>query len=83
MVDALLSNATLVELPKDLEARLVTAVSAAAAGKSKQTIPADIQREMTAWLKPQVDGKTPIVVPAGHTGLVIPVALQKAILTAR
>jgi hypothetical protein len=82
-VDALLSNATLVELPKALEARLVSAVANAAAGKSKQTIPADIQKDMTAYLKPLVDGKTPIVVPVGHTGLVIPVKLQQAIRSAR
>jgi hypothetical protein len=80
MVNALLNKADLIELPRALEDQLVEALKIPAAGQGSVQIPEKVKEALSKFLKPLVDMTAPVVVPAGHTGLVIPVELQKIIL---
>jgi hypothetical protein len=82
-IDALLTNADLIELPPALEKRLEAALQDSAtrsAGSERATVPASLQQTLTAFLRPLLDGSRTVVIPTSNVGLVLPVSLQKAIM---
>jgi hypothetical protein len=83
VVDALLDNADLVELPPAIEKQLIAVLSAVAnSTDGGGSVPQAMQKLLTNFLGPLVDGARPVVIPTGNVGLVVPVALQKLIKAA-
>jgi hypothetical protein len=80
VVDALLDNADLIELPPVIEKQLIAVLSAVAnSTHGSGSMPEAMQKLLTNFLGPLVDGSKPVVIPSGNVGLVVPVALQKLI----
>jgi hypothetical protein len=79
-VDALLDNADLIELPPAIEKQLIAVPSAVSNSMhGSGSMPEAMQKLLTNFLGPLVDGSKPVVIPTGNVGLVVPVALQKLI----
>jgi hypothetical protein len=83
VVDALLDNADLIELPPVIEKQLISVLSAFAnSTNGNGSVPQAMQKLLINFLGPLVDGARPVVIPTGNVGLVVPVALQKLIKAA-